>query len=379
MVSQTTGEPADALAAVTHPDPYPYYARLVRETPVTFDPVHRLWIVAGAATVVEVLSHPLCRVRPAEEPVPRALIGGPLGEVYGRFARMNDGPAHAAHRNPVAAVLEPLEIATVEIVAADCAHAVMSAPTWRPDGAGATQAAFEIPVRTMAALLDIPVGMLRAATDATHAVVRALRPSASDAQRSAGREAVRRLRSALTTTSATELDAAAEGAAVGILVQTCDATAGLIGNTLLCLSRHPSAQRAVVSEPQSLLHIVNEVARFDPPVQNTRRYLAEPASIGGVRMERGAVILVLLAAANRDPAANPMPSTFDWTRQVSALFTFGVGAHACPGRLLAVTIAASAVGMLLSAGVDVHRLAQAFAYQASINTRIPLFAPFGDC
>ena len=108
MAQHTPGEPADAVAAATHCDPYPYYARLVRASPVSFDPVHRLWVVASAGAVTEVLTHQLCRVRPPTEPVPLHLAGTALESTYRCFARTNDGPAHAGYRAPVVAALDSL-------------------------------------------------------------------------------------------------------------------------------------------------------------------------------------------------------------------------------------------------------------------------------
>jgi len=66
--------PGDAIAAVTHPDPYPYYRKLVEQRPFYYDQDLKLWIAASAATVNEVLTSGFCRVRPLDEPVPRALI-----------------------------------------------------------------------------------------------------------------------------------------------------------------------------------------------------------------------------------------------------------------------------------------------------------------
>ena len=67
--------PRDPLAAATHPDPYPYYADLVARRPLYRDDGLGLWIAASAAAVTAVLTSEHCRVRPAAEPVPGALVG----------------------------------------------------------------------------------------------------------------------------------------------------------------------------------------------------------------------------------------------------------------------------------------------------------------
>ena len=62
--------PTDPLAAVTHPDPYPYYAHLVAEKPLYRDETLGLWVATSVAAITGAFTHDLCRVRPAAEPVP---------------------------------------------------------------------------------------------------------------------------------------------------------------------------------------------------------------------------------------------------------------------------------------------------------------------
>jgi cytochrome P450 len=91
-------------------------------------------------------------------------------------------------------------------------------------------------------------------------------------------------------------------------------------------------------------------------------------------MKAGDVILVVLAAANRDPLANPDPDRFDIFRKNRKTFSLGVGAHACPGESLAVTIAKAGVEWLITSGAADQLFAGAVRYRKSANTRIPLLA-----
>jgi cytochrome P450 len=119
--------------------------------------------------------------------------------------------------------------------------------------------------------------------------------------------------------------------------------------------------------------VIQEVLRYDSPVQNTRRFLAEDGIVADEKMKAGDSILVILAAANRDPSANPNPDRFDIFRKERRIFTFGVGAHACPGEALATMIAKAAVERLIASGVALGRLAETMTYRASANVRIPIF------
>jgi cytochrome P450 len=91
-------------------------------------------------------------------------------------------------------------------------------------------------------------------------------------------------------------------------------------------------------------------------------------------MKAGDAILVVLAAANRDPAANARPADFDVLRRDRRVFTFGVGAHACPGDALAATIAEAGVSAVLRSSIDLAAVAAHVTYRPSVNTRIPVFA-----
>ncbi|MFH7596483.1 cytochrome P450 [Streptomyces racemochromogenes] len=149
--------------------------------------------------------------------------------------------------------------------------------------------------------------------------------------------------------------------AIGFLSQTYDATAGLIGNTLVALARGADAPDTGA--------LVREVVRYDAPVQNTRRFAAEPFTHAGSTVEPGQQVLVVLAAANRDPAVNPDPHALSPGRVNPAVFTFGAGAHRCPGGELATALATAVVGELRRAGWSTTTTP---AYRPLANARIPL-------
>jgi cytochrome P450 len=169
-------------------------------------------------------------------------------------------------------------------------------------------------------------------------------------------------------------DAAILANGIGLLSQAYEATAGLMGNTLLALAAHRPVRTRVTADPGLLAHVVQEALRFDPPVQNTRRFLARTGIVAGQAMKENDTILIVLAAANRDPSANPDPHRFDIFRKDRRIFTFGAGLHACPGQSLATTIATAGVAQLLRDGIDLERLAATVTYRPSVNTRIPRLA-----
>jgi len=116
--------------------------------------------------------------------------------------------------------------------------------------------------------------------------------------------------------------------------------------------------------------LVREAARHDSPVHTTRRFVARDGELAGQAVREGDAVLVLVAAANRDPAVNPDPDRFDPHRQAPVSFTFGDGIHACPGEAIAVAIAEAAAAHVLAAGVDLAPLARGVRYRPSHNVRV---------
>ena len=384
----------DPISAVTAPDPYEFYSELVAERPLYFDDRLHLWVASSAETVAAVLANPRCRVRPVSEPVPKPLVGSVAGDVFGSFVRMSDGDRHRALKNAVERAFETLPLPTVERAAREQVRTFAAPDRASADGGAVTRFAFRFPILVIAALLGVSESSSFDIADATQAFAAGLAPDSDTRQRATGSAAAERLRAVLAqhaSAASTDTDvslletfrraAHAESIdehhivanALGFLFQTCDATAGLIGNSLVSLGRRPDVLERVTRE-QDLRATIEEVARFDSPVQNTRRFVETAGIVAGEVMQAGDAVLVLLAAANRDPAANPDPDRFNLQRPDRRLFTFGLGAHACPGRVVAVAIAAAGVRHLLEEGVDPRPLAAAFSYRPSVNLRLPIFS-----
>ncbi|MNV74644.1 Biotin biosynthesis cytochrome P450 [compost metagenome] len=117
--------------------------------------------------------------------------------------------------------------------------------------------------------------------------------------------------------------------------------------------------------------LIAEVQRFDPSVQNTRRFVATPCEIEGVSLNPGDVILVLLASANRDPQLNDRADNLCLDRAQRRSFTFGAGRHHCPGQALALSIAIASVRQILAVNPELDHLD--WQYRPSLNGRVPLF------
>jgi cytochrome P450 len=120
----------------------------------------------------------------------------------------------------------------------------------------------------------------------------------------------------------------------------------LIANAILAMLRHPPRWAALASNPERAPAIIEETLRWDPPVQMAGRYAADDVTIGDVVVPKGETMMILLAAAQRDPVAFDRPDEFDPDREGFRHLAFGHGAHFCLGAPLArleASIALSAV------------------------------------
>ena len=112
-------------------------------------------------------------------------------------------------------------------------------------------------------------------------------------------------------------------------------TTDLIGNGVRLLIQNPAELAKLQADPRIVNSVVEEVLRFEPPVEITGRIASREMEIGGCPMKPGQAMSVLLRAANRDPAAYPDADQFDVSRKHKSHVSFGGGAHICIGAPLA--------------------------------------------
>ncbi|MFZ6777065.1 cytochrome P450 [Undibacterium sp. Ji83W] len=384
------------LNAACHTNPYPYYASLREGSALVFDAELKCWIASRAAVVKEVLESPACAVRPVAEAVPRNIAGGTAGEIFSNLVRMNEGQAHALPKQVIQSSLRKLDLS--DIAAYTQQHATQLASKYElTTGSGLTQYLLDLPVHVMGSVLGFEENALAALANWMADFVRCLSPLSTAEQIDTAHIAAKALQNSFRQLlqdsqvkpggflAALQSEARQCGwhhadsilsNLIGLLSQTYEATAGLAGNSLTALHAHPDILKSLrdggTDLPQKLSQLVAEIARHDGPVQNTRRFVSQACEIAGQGLKAGDVIVVLLAAANRDAAVNPDPDTLQLDRPDRKVFTFGHGRHACPGQHIAEQITGNCLHYLLSKPVfDFSTLH--WAYRPSLNGRIPVF------
>jgi cytochrome P450 len=114
-----------------------------------------------------------------------------------------------------------------------------------------------------------------------------------------------------------------------------ETTVNSITNGMLTLLRHPDVLARLRRDPDMVIRTVEEVLRYEPPVQFISRTTLTDINIAGVTIPKGATVVLLLASGSRDPARFPDPDRFDPDRTDNEHFGFGRGIHYCVGAPLA--------------------------------------------
>ena len=140
--------------------------------------------------------------------------------------------------------------------------------------------------------------------------------------------------------------------AVLLVTAAVDTTAGLIGNSIMCISQRPAVLDALRAEPALVERAVEETLRFEPPALSCSRHASQSFELAGVPIPAGSQFLLGLGAANRDPMRYPDPDVFDLQRDPTGLLSFGGGRHFCLGAALARLEARVVLEGLLAAGFD---------------------------
>lgn len=385
--------PKNPILAVCHSDPYPYYQSLLDSPALLFDAELKLWIASRAEVIEEIFTNPHCAVRPSAELVPKAIAASSAGEVFADLIRMNEGSKHERPKLAMQLALSSLDLSNTAERSRYFA-ALLAKRHALTDGAALNGWMFDLPVYVVGDLLGFPESALPQLAVWMADFVRCLSPLSSEVQLAAASNAADALLLSfgqmLVSTSVQSASLVSRilheaklvgwdnlnaivANLIGLLSQTYEATAGLIGNSLVTCLTHPHLQIETGTDAGKLNSLVEEVARFDPAVQNTRRFVNQTTRIAGVEIKAGEAILLVLAAASRDPQANPAPNDFMLERTERRVFGFGHGRHQCPGQKLAYSITAAALEYLLESELNLSPDALQWTYRPSLNGRIPVF------
>lgn len=341
---------------------YPVYERLRNEAPVVRDAATGDWIVTGYAAAVAALGE----VRLSSDRTAAYLAGMPA-EVRDRlapFARVRtdmmlfvDPPKHTRLRGLVNRAFTPRVIEALRPRIAALVDELLAPARDRGELDVIADLAEPLPGVVIAELLGVPPAdrpaFKRWSDDFARAIGGMVTPEIAErAQASVlamkdylrGAAEERRARpgddllSGLVATEA-EGDRLTEDEMLAtcalLLFAGNETTTNLIGNGVLALLSHREQWDRVRADPSLIRSTVEEVLRYDSPVQGTVRVAAADLDLCGARIGRREQVLVMVAAANRDPTQFPEPNRLDVGRGERRHLAFGLGPHFCLGAALA--------------------------------------------
>jgi cytochrome P450 len=386
---------ADLADPATLPDPYPILAGLREASPFAeFDGA--LVVVGRHADIGAVLRHPNASSERGKSllapPVPRRTRERPS------FLSL-DPPDHTRLRRLVSKAFTPRTIARLEPRIRAITDELLTAAAVARHLEVVSQLAYPLPVRIISELLGVPVSDHPRFAGWSARLAHSLQPgfgvapeearSRAEAADAASEEfaayfreliALRRARPEADLLSAM---IAAEDAGDQLtedeLVATCvlllvaghETTVGLISNAVLALLRHPDQFALLRARPELAAAAVEETLRYDAPVQLTGRVARGGLRAGNVEAGDGALVMLLLAAAGRDPEVHAEPDRFDIQRGTSNHLAFAAGPHFCLGAPLARLEATIAVGEIARRVVAPSLADGGLSYKPNLNLRGP--------
>ena len=331
-------------------DPYPTY-RLLREK----DPIHRMRLVDGWAVT-------------RYEDVEQILLdhqrfsnwGAGAGDrIYTRDRSMLDldPPDHTRLRSLVSKAFTPRSVTALKPRIEEIVEELLDGVDGERQFDLIDSFAFPLPVIVIAEMLGVPAQDLEQFKEWSNDIVVSLEPVQTREQRERFRRSEQELYeyfegiieqrrqdpqddlvSALLAAEE-EGDRLSHGELLAtlllLLVAGNETTRNLIGNGMLALLRNPEELKRLKEQPELIDSAIDELLRYDSPVQLDGRTLVEDVEMGGKRMRAGQQVVAVVGAANRDPAAFTEPNRLDIGRQEKSHISFGRGIHYCLGASLA--------------------------------------------
>jgi cytochrome P450 len=339
-------------------DPYPTYALLQQHAPIFFWEEWGMWFLSR---------HADCQMLLRDDRLGRGDQGGiepppqqqPLFAMMDKWMLLMDPPDHTRLRSLVHKAFTPRMVAqlrqSIQQLTGDLLDRMEDQPGRSADLIAAL--AYPLPVNVICALLGVPAADHRQFHRWSDAIARSLDLTEESAIYDRAAEAAvaltgylegllaeRRARPQADLISAlVAVEEAGDRLSKEELFATCallliaghETTVNLIGNGTLALLRHPDQWQQLQQAPDLAQPAVEELLRYDSPVQLTARMAHEDISFQGQTFRRGQQVAFLLGAANRDSAVFADPVRLDIGRRENRHLAFGSGIHYCLGAPLA--------------------------------------------
>lgn len=370
--------PAAPLFDPTDPaflaDPYPTYRILRDQAPVLYVEHLRCWLVSRHDDVASCLRNPTLAQDTGYEYVfaqlpPDAPKLETLRRVFDTWMLFRNPPEHVRLRGLVQKAFTPRIVAALEAPMRELVDELLEAAAAKAKMDLIADLAFPMPVTVIALLMGVPAGDHAQFKTWSNALAVTLEPIVPLEALLAADQAVRELSDYFRALIQQKkkhpgedlltamIQAEEQGQrltmdellsnAILLLAAGHETTVNLIGNGMLALLRHPEQMTKLRQEPALLRGAIEELLRYDSPVQITSRTLTKEVTLRGTTLPAGSRVLLLIGSANRDPQHFLDPDRLDVTRTDVQHLSFGAGPHYCIGAPLARVEAQIAIGRLI--------------------------------
>jgi cytochrome P450 len=353
-----------------HADPYPFYRRLREQ-----DPVHRsalgFWVLTRYDDCVAVLRDQRFG-REEFQQMLSAVYGGEDSDRLPRSMLFRDPPDHTRLRALVSKAFTPRTIEAMREHIQEIVERLLDRALAQGGMDVIEDLAYPLPVTVICEMLGVPVDHHASIRGWSADIARSLDaiglpsdPSIVERGRVARRALADYFRALLPVRRARPqadllsglLAAEEQGDKLTepevitmcllLFIAGHETTVNLIGNGTLALLRHPEQVARVRADPGLVPNAIEELLRYDSPVQRTARIASTDVELAGHRVAKGAMVVTALGAANRDPAQFVEPDRLDVGRRDIRHISFGYGIHFCLGAPLARVEGQIALGTLL--------------------------------
>jgi cytochrome P450 len=336
-------------------DPYPHYKPLLEGPPRILNLFIPMALVARYADVVAVLrDHEHFSSVPPRTPLIEERI-----KIFGDAPRvlLSDPPVHTRLRRLVTRAFTPRRIRALEPRIREITDRLLDKVAAKGEFEVMADLANPLPVMVIAEMLGVPPEHYERFKKWSNAVIEVdntppgMKPPDSvggsfDALRAYFSEEIEKRRRrpgddlvSVLVTAREETEALSEEELIAFVVLLLlagnETTTNLIGNGMLALGRNPVQLARLRSESALMPKAIDEMLRYDGPVQSTVRHPKQDVEVGEVTIPANTMVFVILAAANRDPAQFKDPDIFDIVREPNEHVAFGEGIHYCLGAPLA--------------------------------------------
>ena len=356
-----------SLSNLGHPEvranPYPFYAQLRSQDPIHWDEEFGFWVLTRYADIASVYHDPRFsraqglrrgyeRLPPSEQ-----TIAEPVYRCFSKTMFYSDPPYHTRLRGLVNSAFTPTAVERMRPYVQQTVDRLLESVQTNARMDAIHDFASALPILVIAQMLGLPAeerGRFKKWSDDLFAILGSV-PHAPELMQDAARslteltnyveklcEARRKHPQADLLTALVEAVEDGEHLTQDELVANViillsaghETTINLIGNGLLALLQNPDQMQKLRDQPGLVPSAVEEMMRYDNPVQIAYRSAAQDVELDGKCIRKGQLVNSILAAGNRDPERFTNPDRFDITRDEGRHLGFGLGIHFCLGAPL---------------------------------------------